>query len=157
MTVRGIPGRAVELRGYVRPLTAYRLLRTGTIPAGGVLTFRLAPTGNMRVFAVQPGCAAGATVPFVMHSAVTLTAVHASGHTVVFTGRVTPGYAGQTVRVYRKLAHGDPAPAVGRTDRYGRFLVRWTMPATGPVSVFARAVGSTATADGTSAALTVIP
>jgi hypothetical protein len=158
VTVRGVPGRAVELRGYVRPATSYRLLRTGTIPATGVLVFTLAPTGNMRVFAVQPGCVASATVPFVMHSVVSLTGVRAGGHTFVYTGRVRPGYAGQTVRIYRKLTHGDPAPAVGRTDRYGRFTIRWTMPPeTGPVTVFARAVGSTATADGTSPALKVVP
>jgi hypothetical protein len=135
----------------------YQLLRTGTIPASGVLAFTLAPKGNMRVYATQPGCLPGATVAFVMHSVVSLTATRAAGHTFVYAGRVSPGYAGQTVRIYRKLTGGDPAPAVGRTDRFGRFSIRWTMPSTGPVMVFARAVGSTATADGTSPALRVVP
>jgi hypothetical protein len=129
--VQGPAGvRTVELIGYVRPSTTYRVLRTVTLSQVGLAFVTLAPAGNARLAARQVGCAAGSSTVLSVRSVLSLSAVPVGLHVVRLSGSVLPHRYGRVVRL-------EVGPAAGttsivrtvRTDATGRYTVLVRVPA----------------------------
>lgn len=138
VAVQGRPGQRVVLRAYSRPATTYRDVRAGVVPASGLLMLSVRPLGSTRMYAVEPGCRAGASVVLRVRTHLAAAVRRTGPRSYAFTGRVLPHRAGQSVRIYLVRADGRQVHvASGRTDAGGRYLVRRTFTGTGRFSVVA--------------------
>lgn len=153
VAVSAAPGTTVELWGYTRPGTTYRLLRHSVVvPASGVAVLRLRPLTSTRLAAKVVGGPLGRSLLVLVSPRVTLHAVPAGPRTLLLSGSVGPARAGVPVRVFGQLRGGREVMVAGATtDRRGRWQVLRTFGA-GPVSQLqARTRGDDRNAAGASA------
>lgn len=142
---------------------AWRVVKTTTVDAGGRyhLVARLPRSGSVRVAVGDLSAVRGAStadVSTVQRSAPQRVAVAAkvtasarkldvlSGETATVAGRIRPGGAGRLVRLERRASHGWRAVARDRTDRSGRYALRYRTHSTGISDVRVKFLGDSANA-----------
>ena len=107
VTVQSAPHAPVDLYAYTRPATQFRLVRTGTTDANGLVAFDLRPPANTRLYAQQRGCSPGPQVVLNVATALTLAVERTGTRTYLFSGDSLPARAGGlVVSLYRVAADG---------------------------------------------------
>ncbi|MCU1693378.1 MAG: peptidase, partial [Frankiales bacterium] len=153
LTVTGVPGSTVQVYGYTRPSTTYRLLRTLTLDASGRASSQLVPLGSTRLYALQQGSTAttAPSVVLTVRAAVSERAVRTSRLTYTLTGRVYPARAAQLVSVFRQTASGGLVlTAQARTHADGVWSVSRRFTTRGTVDLLARSARTNDVDPGTS-------
>jgi hypothetical protein len=125
-TVTGTPGASVELLGYTRPATEFRVVRNLVLDSNGRVEVELRPPGNTRLYAQQQGCAPGPQVVLDVRPALTLSAVRNGTRDYTFAGDSLPARPeGLLVSLYRVTPDGGQVlTAQARADASGRWRIR---------------------------------
>lgn len=124
VTVSGTPGSAMQLLAYSRPSTSFRLVRQGTVPTGGSLSFDVTPPTNTRLYAQQVGCDPSDSVVLNVRTQLSLDVVRNGVRDYTFSGRGLPARGGGlVVSLYRVTDDGTQvltaqARASAETGRY---------------------------------------
>ncbi len=141
MTVTGTPGSVIELQAYSRPSTDYTVVRRGTIPAGGSITFDVTPGTNTRLFAQVTGLPATASPSVVVgvRTALSLTVVRNGTRDYTFQGRLLPRRADQLITLYRVLDDGSRIITNQiKTDATGTYRIRRVFTGSGTFGFLTR-------------------
>lgn len=109
VTAREVPNTVVDLFAYTRPSTEYRLVRSATTNADGIVTFTIRPPANTRLRAAQreedctdPSFGTEPSVVLNVRTALTLTATRNGTRDYTFSGDSLPARAGGlVVSLYR--------------------------------------------------------
>lgn len=134
LTVSGTPGSEVQLLAYSRPSTTFRLVRQGTLPADGELSFDVTPPTNTRLYAQQIGCDPSDSVVLNVRTQLSLDVVRNGVRDYTFGGRGLPARGGGlVVSLYRVTEAGGQvltAQARAAADT-GRYTIRRVFTGTG--------------------------
>jgi hypothetical protein len=144
-------GQPVELIGYVRPSTTYRILRSVTLSPQGLAFVTIAPAGNARLAARRVGCVAGASTVLMVRAVLSLAAASPQRHVIQLSGFVLPHRARGVVRLTVRRADGTVALARWTlTDAAGRYSARLVLQRAGRYAVTAKTATDMVVAAGSS-------
>jgi hypothetical protein len=133
----GGPGCSVQVLGYTRPNTTYRVIRTGTIGDNGSYAFTLYPPSNTRVYAKSDGASDSRTTAVNVRFLVSMTVTRLGVRSYRFAGGVGPGAAGVHVTVYRSSNAGNLKVGTADTASNGAWSLVHQFSASGTVTFFA--------------------
>jgi hypothetical protein len=133
----GGPGCSVQVLGYTRPNTTYRVIRTGTIGDNGSYAFTLYPPSNTRVYAKSDGASDSRTTAVNVRFLVSMTVTRLGVRSYRFSGGVGPGAAGVHVTVYRSSNAGNLKVGTADTASNGAWSLVHQFSASGTVTFFA--------------------
>jgi hypothetical protein len=148
VTVREIPHTVVDLFGYTRPSTEYRLVRSERTNADGIATFTIRPPANTRLKAAQreedctdPVFGTEPSVVLNVRTALTLTAERNGVRDYTFAGDSLPARpGGLIVSLYRVTDSGRQVlTAQARADaQNGEWTINRRFAGTGRFGFVAR-------------------
>ncbi len=155
----GTPGATVDLYAYTRPSTAYRVVRTVVVPAGGPAEVSLTAPSNTRMYAQQRGCAEGPSSVLTVRSTVSVDARRTGARTYRFSGNSLPlRPEGLALALYRVTDDGrEVLTARTRTDpATGRWTLTRRFTGSGTFGFVVRTPQDLTNAAGTSSRRTVV-
>jgi hypothetical protein len=106
VTVTGARSAVVDLYAYTQPSTTYRLVRSGTTSADGVVSWAVRAPANTRLYAQQRDCAPGPSVVLNVATALTLTAERKGVREYVFAGDSLPARSGGLIVSLYRITNG---------------------------------------------------
>jgi hypothetical protein len=157
MTVHAPANTVVDLLAYSRPSTTFRVVRTGTTDATGVVTFAVSPLTNTRLYVQPRGLAATPQVVVSVRTGLSLSASRTGVRTYAFSGRSIPARAGGLViSLYRVTATGAVLTAQTRADaRTGNWSLTRAFSGTGTFGFVVRTGSDVQNVAGTSNTRTI--
>lgn len=97
LTVQAPATSTVDIYAYSQPATTFKVIRTGTTDANGVITFSISPVTNTRLYAQTRGGIATPQVVVGVRTGLSLSAGRSGVRTIVFSGRSIPARSGGLV------------------------------------------------------------
>jgi hypothetical protein len=133
----GGPGCSVQVLGYTRPSSTYRVVRTGTIGDSGTYAFTLYPPSNTRVYAKSDGASDSKTTTVNVRFLVSMKVTRVGVRSYRFEGGVGPGAPGVHVTVYRSSNAGNVKVGTADTASNGAWSLVHQFSGSGTVTFFA--------------------
>ena len=143
ITGTGLPGCHVQVLGYTRPNTTYKVVRTGTVADNGKFSFTVYPPSNTRVYARSQGANDSKSTTVNVRFVVSLKVTRVGVKTYRFEGGVGPGSTGVHVTVYRTSTAGTFKVGSADTASGGAYSLVHQFSGTGTFSFYAVAETTT--------------
>ncbi|MDT7572544.1 MAG: hypothetical protein QOE05_2718 [Actinomycetota bacterium] len=157
-TVHAPANSVVDLVAYSRPSTTFTVVRTATVGATGVVTWKIGPLSNTRLYAQERGAAATPQTVLNVAPGLSLSATRTGTRTYVFSGSSIPARTGGLViSLYRftDATHSVLTAQTKADPKTGKWSLRRTFTGTGQFSFVVLTRGDLQNVAGSSATRSV--